>query len=410
MKAAIVSYRLGSTDGVSIEAAKWIWALESLGVEVVTVAGTGKCDVTIPGLRADHDGNGSSAVIPIRASAGSRHDHDAPYRQFNGASPRDVKGQLEQVLDSCDFTIAENICSLPINQGAYEAVATCLAGRPAIIRHHDLAIQRPHLTHFGPPPDDPSWLHVTINRFSQQQLCRFGIDAKVVYNHFAIPESEIAGRDYANDHHKNRSGMRRLARETLGVGFGDYFEPGSSSRIGIVALQPTRAIPRKNVPGAVKFCSEMASQVNGRGEILYWLAGPAEDGYESELEQVLASADFPVLRGTLGMGIEHAYAASDLVLLPSTWEGFGNPAIESACNLKPLVIGDYPVASELKRFGFRWFGLDQAKDLVELVLSGEQDLAEITRGNHAIAAREFNLNDLPGKLAGLIKHLGLSLS
>ena len=36
---ALVSYRLGGGDGVAIESAKWIAALESLGHEVTTLAG-----------------------------------------------------------------------------------------------------------------------------------------------------------------------------------------------------------------------------------------------------------------------------------------------------------------------------------------------------------------------------------
>ena len=48
--AAIVSFRLGGTDGVSIEAGKWAWALGRLGFEVVTVAGSGPVDRLVPGL------------------------------------------------------------------------------------------------------------------------------------------------------------------------------------------------------------------------------------------------------------------------------------------------------------------------------------------------------------------------
>ena len=47
---AIVSFRLGLTDGVSIVAAAWADALRSFGFDVVTVAGEGPVDRMVPGL------------------------------------------------------------------------------------------------------------------------------------------------------------------------------------------------------------------------------------------------------------------------------------------------------------------------------------------------------------------------
>ena len=41
---AVLSFRLGGTDGVSVVASTWIDALRSEGFEVVTVAGEGPVD------------------------------------------------------------------------------------------------------------------------------------------------------------------------------------------------------------------------------------------------------------------------------------------------------------------------------------------------------------------------------
>ena len=89
-------------------------------------------------------------------------------------------------------------------------------------------------------------------------------------------------------------------------------------------LQPTRALARKNVPGGIA----VAEAVGG----IYWLLGPAEDGYGAELARVLAGARCPVRHGRPpgGCTMADAYAACDVVLLPSSWEGFGNPSVESA--------------------------------------------------------------------------------
>jgi len=120
-------------------------------------------------------------------------------------------------------------------------------------------------------------------------------------------------------------------------------------------------------------------------------AGPAAGGGARGGEQ-----------GAMPLTIADAYAACDAVLLPSLWEGFGNPSVESATYRRPLAIGPYPVAAELAAFGFRWFDSNEPSQLGNWLDHPDSDLLD---HNQQIAREHFNLADLPGRLAGVIDGL-----
>jgi len=336
---AFVSYRLGGTDGVSIEAAKWGRAFGQLGAGVTTVAGSGCPDRLIAGLGAD------ASELP------------------------DMKA-LEAAIDVADLVVVENCFSLPLNPQVAPALAELLADRPAVLRHHDLAWQRLRYRQAPPPRDDAAWWHVTINERSRLELAAHGIEAATFYNCF---DSDVS------------PGEREATRRALGVGDGE-----------VLVLQPTRAIARKNVPGGVLFARALKAT--------YWLLGPAEDGYGPELERILERADVRVLRGLPdGRSMADAYAACDVVVLPSTFEGFGNPSIESALYRRPLAIGPYPVAAELRRFGFSWF---DAADPAAAAAATARWLADpdprLLDRNEQVATRRFSTRDLAGRLRALV--------
>jgi mannosylglucosylglycerate synthase len=334
-----VSFRLGGPDGVSVVADHWSEAFRRLGLAVRTVAGDGRADRLVPGLAMD------------------------------AAPSPDLPGRLAEALAGTGLVVVENVCSLPRNPAAAAALAGLLAGRPAILHHHDLPWQREEFAGVGGwPPDDPAWAHVTINERSRRELADRGIAAACVYGGFPEPGP----------------GRRALARERLGV-----------APDGWLLLQPTRAIPRKNVPAGLAMAEALGAD--------YWLTGPEEDGYGPELERLLAAATCRAHRRIpAGLTMDDAYAACDAVVFPSTWEGFGAPLIEASLHRRPLAVGDYPVAAELATFGFRWF---PAADPTPLKAFLDQPDPSLLEANHAIARRHFSMNALTGQLADLLKGL-----
>ncbi len=336
MRAALVSFRLGGTDGVSVEAAKWAGALARLGHDVRTLAGEGDADVVLAGLAAN---------------APRGPDREA----------------LAGALADCALVVVENLASLPLNPAARDALEEVLAGRPAIFHHHDLPWQRAALAHLRGPRTGPGWVHVTINERSERELAARGVAATTLYNHFDCDPPR---------------GQRSATRAALEVGD----EP--------LVLFPSRVVPRKNVAAALALAEDLAATL--------WLLGPAEDGYGDELARLVAASPARVERGPVG-SIADAYAACDLVVVPSTWEGFGNPVVESITHGRPLAVAPYPVLAELRALGLDLIDLEDRAAIRSALREGDE---ERLAANLAVVRRTLNLADLPARLAPLVAATG----
>jgi glycosyltransferase involved in cell wall biosynthesis len=338
---SFVSFRLGRHDGVSVVAATWARVLEDLGWTVETVAGDGPVDHLVPGL------------------------------ELGASSPPDPDA-VGQALAAADLVVVENLCTIPLNLPAARVVAAALRGRPAVLHHHDPAWQRPHLASIRElPPVDGAWRHVCINELTRRELAERGIASTVIYSAFDVDEPP---------------GDREATRAALGVAPADR-----------LLLHPVRAIPRKDVPGAIRLAAALGAT--------YWLAGPAEDGYEEELAAALAAATGPVLHRSPPGSLADAYAACDAVAFPSTWEGFGNPPVEAAIHRRPVAVGPYPVADELRAFGFRWFDPTRPAELDAFLRHPDPSHHD---QNMEVARRHFGLDRLRDDLRRLLAGAGWS--
>jgi mannosylglucosylglycerate synthase len=335
---AFVSFRLGLTDGVSIVAANWAEVMARLGFAVITVAGQGPVDRLVPGLAID------ATAAPEAA-------------------------EVEAALADADLVVVENLCTIPLNLPAARVMAGALARRPAVLHHHDPPWQRAEWAHVTElPPDDPAWRHVTINDLTRRQFAARGLVATTIYNGF-----DTGGGP----------GQRDATRAELGV------EPGE-----LLVAHPVRAIPRKQVPVALRMAEELGAT--------YWLLGAAEMGYGPELERILAGARTRVIHRSWPHGPD-LYAAPDVVAFPSSWEGFGNPPVEAAIARHPAVVGDYPVARELAALGFRWFDPTDLDPLQRWLADPDPDLLDT---NQRLAEDHFSLEVMGAAIADLLDGAG----
>ncbi len=336
---AIVSFRLGMADGVSVVAARWGRILERLGFRVLTVAGEGPVDRLLPALAI-------------------------------GAPEPPDPGEVSAALADADFVIVENLCTIPLNLPAARAVAAALAGRPAVLHHHDPPWQRERFAHITElPPDDPAWRHVTINRLTEAQMAARGISATTIYNPF---ETDAPPGD--------RRGTRRL----LGVATDE-----------LLIAHPVRAIARKDIPRALRVCEDLGGT--------YWLTGPTEEGYGPTLRHLLSEARCRVLRQPAPR-VADIYAAADVVVFTSLWEGFGNPPVEAAIHGRPAIVSGYPVADELRALGFRWFDPDDLDPLRANLASGDNELLAY---NRRVVEEHLSMEVIGNQIADLLAHTGI---
>ena len=288
------------------------------------------------------------------------------------------RGELARTLADAELVVVENLCSLPLNLKAARTAADVLTVFPGrvVFHHHDLAWERPEFaTVVDLPPALPGSLHVAISDRARTALEQRGIPAVTIRNAFD---------------HRTPAGDRFATRELRG------FDPED-----FVVVQPTRAIPRKEVGAGLRLAEQLAVALPD-SRVRYWITGPAEDGYGPALERILEAAEVSVSRGRTERAAD-LYAAADLVVVPSSWEGFGNPVVEAMIAERPVACARYLVLEELLALGLRVLPVGDVEEVAAFVR--HPDPALLAR-NHEIAARELSVDDLPDRLAGAFAQVG----
>ena len=378
----ICHFRVGLTDGVSLEIEKWKNVLEKIGHTVYLLAGEApNLDATIiPKLRFDHP------EINKIYNNSFHFLSDFPSEEVLCQEIYKIANQIEEKIYSFirKFSIelldVENIWSLPLNIPAAIALYRVIksAGIKTVSHHHDFFWERSHfdyptcktvkevlVTYF--PPQDSLIRHAVINSIAQNELkTRRGIDAVVIPNIFDFEGTEWKIDDYNYDFNKS-----------LGL-----------SQKDIIILQATRIVSRKGIELAIDLVKELAKpdnllllkergfydkrEIDEKSKVVLVLPNLIEDKeyfkllkekIKKEKVYVIFVSDIVDTKRKIKnnrkiYSLWDTYLFSDLVTYPSLYEGWGNQFLEAIKAKLPIVVFEYEVYKrDIKPNGFRVISL-----------------------------------------------------
>jgi len=366
----IVHYKVGGTDGVSLEIDKWKAVLEDMGHKVHLCAGDlGQLEGTLIEELFHHlpdiERLNTNTYIKF-----SDYNDEVEYR----ADLEDLAEKIEEGLlnfvhqKGIDYLIIENLWSNATSPPAALAASWLVrsTGIPTLAHHHDFYWERVdgialtnrtalELVEKNKPPRLSCIQNVVINSLAQEELlARKGIASSVIPNVFDFESAPWRPDEYNHDF-----------RQQLGFTEAD-----------VLILQATRIMPRKGIELAFDFVNalnqpERRARLESRGlydgrsftkdsRIALILAGYTEDEITGEYIKKLkrkrdeTAADAIFIEDVIG-GSRHTengkmifslwdtYVYADFVTYPSYWEGWGNQLLEALRAKIPLMLFEYPV-------------------------------------------------------------------
>ena len=408
MNIALCHYRVGETDGVSLEMDKWKKVLENMGHKVYFIAGsTGTSDgYIIPEMnyRFKED-------LKIERNAYLKledyQDEDELIRAIKKLTLKIEEG-LKKILieNKIDLIVPNNILSIGRSIPTAIAFANVIKelGIRCIGHHHDFYWERNNfsqptcnfvrnaLEEYYPPEYDLI-SHVVINSIVQKELkVKRNLDSIIVPNVFDFNEKLWETDNYNKD-----------IRKKLGIKDND-----------ILMLQATRVTNRKAIELAIDVIREMQKEENRKileeaklyngksfkedSRIVLVLAGMIEtaDDYVERLKTRAKESNVELL--FVNNLVEHSrciknnnkvyslwdtYVFADIITYPSIQEGWGNQFLEGLFAKKPMLVFEYNVYKEdIKEKGFKVISLGDKYEL------DKYGLAKVSEGAIKRAAGE----------------------
>ena len=417
---ALMHFRVGETDGVSLEMNKWKQVLEDQGHEVFFISASHyQQHEVITGLdirSTIHNGIVKNAYDSLDYSA----------EELQNLIEQEAKAifhSLQDIIERrrVEYLVVNNISSLGLSLPSAKAVADIaqLGIVKLVYHHHDWYWERDKYSHpttqyvegllsscFPPTVGR----HVVINRIAQHQLfLRKGIQSVVVPNVFDFDQAVWEIDDYNKD-----------MRQRLNI-----------PEHAFVLLQATRIVYRKGIEIAVDIAHKLTQKLSV--PVVLVIAGMnemEEDRFRllnEHIEQTHVDVRFiNHLVGherdekTNAYSLWDAYTMCDMVTYPSILEGWGNQLIEALFAEKMVFCYEYPVfKTDISRYNFNLISLgdeysvrhnglyqvpderiDQAVELCLHYLKNQEQLRQDVMVNTAIAKTYFSLT----KLSELLLH------
>lgn len=373
MKIALAHFRVGETDGVSLEMDKWAQALEAMGHTVVYIAGSqGTCQRKTFLIEEMHYSSELCAKIKRNFYTELTDYTEETLRQEIERVAACVETKLVALIEQeqIDCLVPNNILSLghdiPVAIGFTRAIER--TNVQVVCHNHDFwwESSRPFYQSYT-----TEWArqivreyfplqkcldrvcHCVINSLAQKEMkSRCGLDAIVVPNVFDFGAPAWEKDDYNQDF-----------RAALGLGEDD-----------ILALQATRVTNRKAIELAADVVAWLNSEpvrrrclgqtlydgrvYNENSRVVLGIVGLHEglDNYEDRLRRHCEQKKVPcIMNPHLVDHARHpdgdakvyslwdAYVYADLITYPSVQEGWGNQFLEGLFARKPMLVYGYDV-------------------------------------------------------------------
>ncbi len=436
MKIALIHFRVGETDGVSLEMDKWKQALTDLGHEVILISGNNSNpDIKVIEEIAYND---SFDLKLTNECYVKLVDYDCVSLELaihNQALI--IKEKFVEIIidEKLDYLVPNNIFalgkSLPIALGLLLAIEE--TNVKVVNHHHDfywerkkyknptcLFVKKTMKSIF--PPSLNLMSHVVINSNAKRDLyLRRKLASQVVPNVFNFDAPLWEKDNYNND-----------LIQAFGLDDND-----------VIFLQATRVTNRKAIELAIDTLAELNKhQESLLGKTLYdgriitentcftlLVVGLLEGTYDYEKRLIKRAEKLNVKMIMDPTKIGHhremttngkiyslwdAYAQADFITYPSIYEGWGNQFLEGLFAKKPMLVYEYSVfETDIKPNGFHYatlgnqyhIGEDNLVSIDDLVIKNAVNQIIKYLFNNEERTKCVEENFLKGKLFYSIKTL-----